>query len=153
MQALALLALPACAPPSVPPLPTNPEAWVAEASGLSWQGDVDEGWAATLSATRAEGRWADGRVEGRFDTLIVGLLSEGADVPIAVVTARTAEGAWPEGPLVLQDASWDIDGRAEGSAPTVTWLGGGRWSCGGCALEALAEEVGQRGLGVLEPDP
>ena len=141
--------LPACVPSPAPPLPTDPEAWLAEAEGLSWQGRIEEGWSATFSATKAEVRWSDGRVEGRFDTLIVGLLPEGADVEIAVVTARTAEGAWPAGPLVMQDAAWDIDGRAEGRAPRVTWLGGGRWSCGGCPMEVLASEVATRGLSAL----
>ncbi len=153
LAALVFSLLPACAPPDVPPLPTDPASWVAEAEGVTWQGRLDEGWSATLSATRAEGRWVDGRIDGQFDTLIVGLLPDGADVPIAVATARTAEGAWPRGPLRMQDAAWDIDGRAEGRAPTITWLGGARWSCGGCPLEALAAEVESRGLGALQDSP
>ena len=140
-----------CAPPQVAPLPTDPSDWVAEADGVQWEGRLDEAWSGTFSATRAEGRWIEGKFEGRFDTVIVGLLPDGADVPFATATSRTATGSWPGGPLVMQTAAWDIDGRIDGVAPEVTWTGAS-WRCGGCPLESLAAEVAARGLSALQ-DP
>lgn len=143
------LALAGCSVPDVPPLPQDPDDWGALAEGVTWSGPLDAHWSAELSASRATGRWIDGGLDGRFDTLIIGLLPEGADVPYATATGRTARGRWPGGPLVLQDATWNIDDRVEGAAPTVTWTGS-RWTCGGCPLESLAAEVATRGLDALE---
>ncbi len=153
LAALLLAVLPGCAPEPVAPLPLEPERWVAEAEGVVWEGALEDGWAAQLSASRVEGRWVDGRLDGRFETVIVGLVPEGADVPFATATARTADGRWPDGPLVLRDAAWDVDGRTDGASPAITWLGGGAWDCGGCPLEALAEALAQRGPDALREAP
>ncbi len=151
LAAFALAWLPACGPDPVPPLPTDPAAWTVEAEGVEWSGSVDETWSATMSASRAVGRWEEGAI-GRFETVIVGLVPVGADVPFAVATARVGEGVWPGGPFELRDASWDIDGRIQGTSPTATWLGD-RFSCGGCPLEALAAEVEKSGLSALQEAP
>jgi len=137
--ALALvLVLPACsAPTPVPPLPDDPARWVAEADAPVWTGDLPGGLSARFEARRATVRWRDGAPHGRFEGVDLHLWTAGGE-PVGRLWAKSGTGTWPDGPLELSLVGWDLLSPVDrGSLDVVTWAPGGRWSCGGCALEGL----------------
>ncbi len=134
---LALLLLPGCPGEQVPPLPRDPEHWVARAEGASWSGPLPNRMVGTFSAERAEVRWRAGAPHGRFEAVAVEL-SGSSGAWLGGFEAERGEGTWPEGPLELTDVRWRLaEPESEGRLETLTWRDDGRWTCGGCPLEEL----------------
>ena len=131
--------LSACRPErAVPPLPTDPSQWEAEADGVRWTGPLGAAVSARLDARTARVHWHDGAPEGRFDGVDLRLWDATGTALLAHVWAKSADGRWPEGPMTLRLVGWDVgEGKARGSLDALGWDGGHGFTCGGCALEAV----------------
>lgn len=139
-----LSALPGCASPAYPPLPLDPGAWTGDATDVRWDGEPVDGVRGSLRARSARLRWVDGGPAGRFvDVELTWVAQDGPEgVPRAAqVSAASAVGSWPDGPLALSDVGWIVDGLADGEVDAARWDGAAGFGCGGCALEALDERL------------
>lgn len=135
--AVGVLALPACAPEPVPPLPRHAENWIVEAEGPTWSGPLPNRMTGDFAAERATVQWRDGAPHGRFEGVEVELGGASGDL-LGTLHAASGEGTWPAGPLELRQVRWTLTEPAgEGELDTLTWRDDGRWSCGGCPLEEL----------------
>ena len=161
LAAVALLVgtpLAACTTPApIPPLPIDPEGWVAEAAGAEWTGSLAIAPRAVLQARTARFSVDGGGANGFFEGLDLHLYGETGMEPWGHVWSKEARGSWPDGPLHLTLVGWEVQAGDEllrGSKKTVEWDEGFR--CGGCPLEgvgalaskALALEPGAEGGGV-----
>lgn len=132
LATLCLAALASCAPTELPPLPLEPDRWLAEAEGLRWQGSIEDG-PAHFEAAVARGRRVDGSFVGGFEGVALRWETDGKEV---VIEGRTAFGSVPGGPLTVTGARVHVDGVG-GEVAELTWSGGRGITCGGCPLEDL----------------
>jgi len=130
LATLALTTLAGCIP-ELPPLPLEPEPWLAEADGVRWAGTIEDA-PATFSATAARGRHVDGAWVGGFEDVDLRWADDGREVR---VQGRTAFGTFPGGPLTVTGAQVHVDGVG-GEVDELRWTGR-TITCGGCPLEDL----------------
>lgn len=141
-----LLPLLSCdAGPLPPPLPDDPSRWMASATDVTWTGPLPGALPgdlrARLHARTARLTWRGGAPAGRFEALRIDFGSAGGR-EIASLAARSADGAWPDGPLLLRDVEWTVaEPAATGATSELTWRPDGSFHCGGCPIEMLHEAL------------
>ena len=132
------IGLAGCGPTEpLPPLPVDPELWRADIDDFSWQGELGGTGTARLTARSARVRLVGASAVGAFEEIEI-VIDDGER---GTISARSALGTLPDGPLTLRAVRWDVDGLS-GELPVLVWTEQGRWSCGGCSLEELASRLG-----------
>ena len=137
-----MLSLGCAASEPLPPLPLEPDRWRADVTQLAWSGPLgSEGLHAEVLAATARVRIVGDDLVGAFESVVVSL-QDGDGADRGSLTAASAVGSLPGGPLALRSVRWTVDGL-DGTLPEVVWSASG-WTCGGCALERVARRLGPR---------
>jgi len=136
---LPVLSLSACpAPDLLPPIPKDPDAWVASAEELVWTGTLGAALRGRFVAASGEGRWKAGGPEGQFDQVKIDVWSTDTGLKLAEVQADLGRGRWPQGPASFEDVHWALPvAGQQGQLDVASWSEESGWSCGGCPLELL----------------
>jgi len=122
----------------LPPLPNNPEDWELQAEGLSWSGALHGHMRGRLRAEQADGQWASGAPQGRFQNVVLDLWSADTGILLVHIESERADGTWPVGPLRFEAVEWSTPTIDEsGALPWARWEERAGWSCEGCPLESL----------------
>jgi hypothetical protein len=124
------------------PLPRTVDAWDADVVDLAWDGELSDGAVvgpARFFAQTATVRWVDGAPEGTFVRVEITAPRADGEPSDVRIEAASGSGRWPQGPLELQDVSWEAAGAVGGRIERLRRRAGSEtpWDCGGCELEVL----------------
>ncbi len=133
------------------PLPLAAESWDARLEGVTWEGRLDEYLpraATRFFAESARVRWVGDSPVGRFNAVEITLPRADGEPSDVRIEAASAEGRWPQGPIALDEVSWEAQGVPGGRVGRLTRRSAegdvhAGWECGGCDLEPLLTRVGR----------